>query len=184
MTTMNRNEVKIGSPCSLDWRKMTPAEGGRFCGDCKKVVRDLSSMTEREARALLKREANGELCVRYILDERGRIFFGADAPRRDRGWDVLPSQFLNRARRLAAAALVATALPMATQACMGAAEYQGDQNQDDQDQNPSVAQREDVDAASTPTPPPTTQPASPVVADHEADGGADPDASADASTSD
>ncbi|MDF2694517.1 MAG: hypothetical protein K0S65_2900, partial [Labilithrix sp.] len=33
---MDRNEVKVASPCTLDWKKMTPAEGGRFCGDCKK----------------------------------------------------------------------------------------------------------------------------------------------------
>jgi len=126
---MDHKDVKIGSPCTLDWRKMTPAEGGRFCGDCKKVVRDLSRMTEREARAMLKRASGGEhrgsfsgaappsadaLCVRYVYDNQGRIFFGADAPRRD----VLlsPSSLLQRARRVAAAAAV-VALPFATQAC-------------------------------------------------------------------
>jgi hypothetical protein len=115
---MDRNDVKIGSPCSLDWRKMTPAEGGRFCGDCKKVVRDLSTMTERQARAMLAREGGGELCVRYIYDDKGRIFFGGDAPL------LAPSSLLVRARRVAAAAAV-VALPFATQACEAVTEPLG-----------------------------------------------------------
>lgn len=110
---MNRNEVNVTSPCTLDWKNMTPAEGGRFCGDCKKVVKNFSTMTEKEARALLKNAGNGELCVRFAYDEHGRIFFGKDAPKKD---PLVPASLLVRARRVAAAAAIG-ALPFATQAC-------------------------------------------------------------------
>src|SRR5438067_2349693 len=108
---MNKKDVRITSPCTLDWRTMAPAEKGRFCGDCKKVVRNLSSMTEREARAVLKNEGGGELCVRFVYDAHGRVFFGGDAAKNG----LLPPSFLHRARRIAAAAAVA-AVPFATEA--------------------------------------------------------------------
>lgn len=111
-TRMQRSELTIAAPCTVDWKKMTPADGGRFCGDCKKVVRDFSTMSEREARALLKTARGGELCVRFVFDAHGRVFFGKDAPRKDA---LLPAHLLSRARR--AALVAAAALPLAAQAC-------------------------------------------------------------------
>jgi hypothetical protein len=110
---MDRREIRIGSPCTLDWRAMTPRDGGRFCGDCKKVVRDLSSMTEREAKALLRGPDNASLCVRYVYDAQGRILFGGGT---NRSFDVVPSSLLSKARR-AAVTIAAAALPLAAQAC-------------------------------------------------------------------
>lgn len=140
---MNRQELKVATPCTLDWKKMTPAEGGRFCGDCKKVVRDLSSMTEREARALLKREAGGELCVRFLLDKHGRVFFGGDAPRRSPtlAQQLLPAGLLSRAKRATAVA-AALALPFATGACEAITEPLGitsqEQTADHHDLEPTM----------------------------------------------
>lgn len=104
---MDKREVVIGSPCTLDWRAMTPRDGGRFCGDCKKVVRDLSSMTEREAKALLRGPDTANLCVRYVYDTRGQIMFEQK---------LVSPALLSRARR-AAAVVVTAALPLAVQAC-------------------------------------------------------------------
>jgi hypothetical protein len=42
---MNRTEVPIASPCAADWSTMTLADRGRFCGACRKVVRELKQMT-------------------------------------------------------------------------------------------------------------------------------------------
>lgn len=108
---MNKGEVRFSNPCTLDWKKMTPAEGGRFCGDCKKVVRDLSKMSEDEARALLAKPRNEELCVRFVSDAHGRIIF-----KDMQGVGLLPPSLLTRAKRAAAAA-AAIAAPLATQAC-------------------------------------------------------------------
>lgn len=107
---MDKRDVVIGSPCTLDWRAMTPRDGGRFCGDCKKVVRDLSGMTEGEAKTLLRGPDTSNLCVRYVYDARGRIMFSPQAP------ELVPAGLLSRARR-AAAVVVTAALPLALQAC-------------------------------------------------------------------
>jgi hypothetical protein len=88
---------------------MTRADGGRFCGDCKKVVRDLSSMSEPEARALLGSAPPGELCVRFLYGAHGRVLF-ADRPADER---LIPAALLSRTRRLVAVA----AMPFAVQAC-------------------------------------------------------------------
>ena len=68
---MNRNEVPIASPCNVDWSTMTLADRGRFCGACRKVVRELRHMTEAEARALLASPPTEGLCVRYVHDATG-----------------------------------------------------------------------------------------------------------------
>lgn len=106
--TMNARDVRITSPCTVDWSKMTPADAGRFCGDCKKVVRDLSKMSERQARELLAKERNRDLCVRMLVDRHGNVFFGGDA--------LVSASLLSKAKRAAIAA-AAIAIPLATQAC-------------------------------------------------------------------
>ncbi len=108
---MQKQDVRIETPCHVDWRSMTKMDRGRFCGDCKKVVRDLSSLSEREARTVLERASREDLCVRYLYDKHGRVFF---APAASSG--VLPAGMLHRAKRVALAAAAAAA-PLAMQAC-------------------------------------------------------------------
>jgi hypothetical protein len=107
---MNRTEIPIASPCNADWSTMTLADRGRFCGACRKVVRELRQMTETEARALLASPPTEGLCVRYVHDATGEIVFGRD--------DVVPVAKL--LRRVAVVALAAV-LPVGSMACMGAA---------------------------------------------------------------
>jgi hypothetical protein len=108
---MNKGDVRFSNPCSVDWRTMTPADGGRFCGDCKKVVRDLSKLTEVEARTVLAKSRNEDLCVRFAFDAHGKILF-----KDMQGVGLLPPSLLSRAKRAAVAA-AAIAAPLATQAC-------------------------------------------------------------------
>ena len=109
-------EIGIQTPCHLDWTKMTPADGGRFCGDCKKVVRDLSKMTEREARALVAKERYEGICVRMLVDRDGNVFFGGDK--------LISGSLLSKAKRAAMAA-AAIALPLASSACSAITEPLG-----------------------------------------------------------
>lgn len=117
---MNRDALPIASPCHADFAAMTPVEGlrqkGRFCGDCKKVVHDLSKMTAREARALLAAPKTEGLCVRYLYDQAGEIVF-------QRELGIVPASELSRFARLARGAKIAAvvALPLSLTACMGAA---------------------------------------------------------------
>jgi len=103
---MNKSEAPIATPCGASWEAMTPESGARLCATCDKLVHDLSSMTEPRARRLLASKEN--LCVRYLFDEHGNIWFAGDRP-------PLAARLLNRMKRGAA---VAIAMPL-LQACMG-----------------------------------------------------------------
>lgn len=117
---MDKRNIPVGTPCHLDWRKMTPADGGRFCGDCKKVVRDLSALSEAEATELVRNARNEDLCVRYVYDRFGRVVFR-------KGDGIIPASLLLRGRR-ALLAVAAVATPFALQACnlVGGGELMGD----------------------------------------------------------
>ncbi len=124
---MKRDELPIASPCQADFASMSPVaalrEKGRFCGDCKKVVHDLSKMTAREARSLLAAPKTEGLCVRYLYDAAGEIVF-------QRELGIVPASELSRFARMARGAkiAVAVALPLSLTACMGAAPNRPPQN--------------------------------------------------------
>jgi hypothetical protein len=95
---MRVTEVGIERSCPENWAQMQPGPTSRFCERCTKHVHDLSAMTRAQAREVLSRREQEDLCVRYLRDEQGRI-----ALRRP---DVLPAASLRRARLRPAAALV------------------------------------------------------------------------------
>jgi len=66
------DNIRIATPCSAEWAKMTGDERVRACGDCKKNVYNLSDMTRDEAQALII-EKEGKLCVRYFQRTDGTI---------------------------------------------------------------------------------------------------------------
>ena len=96
---------------------MAPRGSARFCGSCEKLVHDLSALSEPAARALL-RQSSESLCVRYLHDASGEIWFSG-------GQKLVPVPRLTRRKRgLAAAAL--TVVPVLFQACGGADAYGSD----------------------------------------------------------
>lgn len=107
---LTRDDVRIATPCGVDFSRMTRREATRrFCEACRTVVHDLSSMTEAEARTLLDARASEGLCVRYLADDAGRLHFLPD----------VPASLLSRAKRAALAAAM-MAGPLSLTACMGA----------------------------------------------------------------
>jgi hypothetical protein len=156
---MNHAELPISNPCTADWTTMTLADGGRFCGDCKKVVRELAQMTETEARRLLASPPTEGLCVRYVHDATGEIVF-----RRD----VVPTARLARLRHAAVAAMALSLPALAgcaaqqTHACMGAApapEMMGVVTMGE----PPAAPPAPSASATTPVAPPSAPPVAPPV---------------------
>ncbi|MBS2015402.1 MAG: hypothetical protein JST00_21115 [Deltaproteobacteria bacterium] len=71
--------LRIASPCSASWEKMTGDDKVRFCGDCKKHVYNVSAMTHLEAEALLEGDPEGQKCVRFFERADGTILT-ADCP--------------------------------------------------------------------------------------------------------
>jgi hypothetical protein len=66
------DRIDVREPCNESWEQMTGNDQVRFCSHCSKNVVDLSSYTRQRAEKLV-RDSNGNLCVRYQKDERGRV---------------------------------------------------------------------------------------------------------------
>jgi hypothetical protein len=66
------DNVRVASPCNVDWDQMTGNERARFCGQCHLNVYNLSSMTRAEAEHLIV-NTEGRLCVRYFRRKDGSI---------------------------------------------------------------------------------------------------------------
>jgi hypothetical protein len=114
---MKRDEASIATPCGADWRAMTPRGKARLCETCDKLVHDLSGRSEEEARALLGAPRTDGLCIRYLHDADGNIWF--DSAGRDR---LVPPQRLARGTAIAAAVALVAA-PVLIEACGGANPY-------------------------------------------------------------
>jgi hypothetical protein len=115
---MKQGEVSLAFPCGRDFASMSPAEGGRLCAECKTVVHDLSSLSERGARALLASGGASRLCVRYLYDDAGRVRFAGD-PEVSQA-RIVPASRLSPRRRAQAAKLALLAAPLVLfEACGG-----------------------------------------------------------------
>src|SRR6516225_4044473 len=109
---MKRSLVVIRTPCGADWSSMSPRGSARLCASCDKLVHDLSAMSESNARRLLG-ETHDSLCVRYLYDQTGEIWFAEHSSR-------IPSAPALGMRAAAAALALAATAPLLTQACGGA----------------------------------------------------------------
>lgn len=59
--------ISMPEPCHEDWDGMTPAERGRHCAVCDKVVRDFTASSEAEIQQTLAAVPN--LCGRFRADQ-------------------------------------------------------------------------------------------------------------------
>jgi len=115
-------KVPLAFPCGADFASMNPAGArARLCEACDTVVHDLSSLTEKEAEALLGATSQ-RLCVRYLYDATGEVWF-RDQLEAVSARQTIPARALVRSKRAARAVLsaCAIALPVLTEACGGAA---------------------------------------------------------------
>ncbi len=66
------DNIRVATPCSAEWAKMTGDERMRHCSECKKTVYNLSDMMREEAETLIIAK-EGKLCVRYFQRKDGTI---------------------------------------------------------------------------------------------------------------
>jgi hypothetical protein len=64
--------LRIASPCTVSWDAMKGDDCVRHCGACRLNVYNLSSMSRREAEALVRR-SEGRLCVRFFRRADGTV---------------------------------------------------------------------------------------------------------------
>jgi hypothetical protein len=67
---MKSIKITIPEPCHEDWGEMTQQDKGKFCSSCKKVVYDMSVMTDNEIIKLI--EADDKVCGRFKNDQLNR----------------------------------------------------------------------------------------------------------------
>ena len=72
MNTPQLRGLRVASPCAADWAAMPGTDRVRMCADCALHVYNLSELTAREARALI-RQHDGRLCVRLYRRADGTV---------------------------------------------------------------------------------------------------------------
>lgn len=66
------SDLRIASPCTVDWESMTGTDQVRHCDQCNLNVYNLSDMTTQEAQALIAR-TEGRLCARMLRRDDGTV---------------------------------------------------------------------------------------------------------------
>jgi len=65
-------DIRIASPCSAKWERMTGNDQVRHCAECNRDVYNLSAMTEREAEQLIATHTR-RLCARFYQRADGTV---------------------------------------------------------------------------------------------------------------
>src|SRR6187551_1138635 len=58
--------IQIKTPCDANWQEMTPAESGKYCGACEKVVVDFSKMNDVQIKQYFTQYATQKTCGRFL----------------------------------------------------------------------------------------------------------------------
>lgn len=90
------DKLRVASPCSIGWERMTGDDRRRFCNLCNLNVYNISEMTSEEVRALIGK-SEGRVCGRLYKRADGTVLT-KDCPV---GWGA----YQKRAARFAGAAL-------------------------------------------------------------------------------
>jgi len=72
------DQLKIASPCGMDWNEMQGDDRSRFCDSCQKHVYNFAAMTTEEGLALIEAK-EGKVCGRLTRRYDGTILT-ADCP--------------------------------------------------------------------------------------------------------
>lgn len=69
-----RLRIHIPEPCHEDWNAMTPADKGRHCASCNKVVMDFTAMSDAQIIAYFQ-SAKENTCGRFYNHQLNRDFY-------------------------------------------------------------------------------------------------------------
>lgn len=71
---INLEQLKIASPCTMDWAQMKGDDRVRHCGACKLNVYNIAGLSRVEAEALVGRHMKGErVCMRLLRRKDGTL---------------------------------------------------------------------------------------------------------------
>jgi hypothetical protein len=100
MSYFTVDELRVASPCSIEWSAMSGDDHARMCGVCDKHVYNLSILSREEGNQLI-REKEGKLCVRYYRRFDGTVLT-ADCPT---GLRMVKRQYIWARAKFVAAAI-------------------------------------------------------------------------------
>jgi hypothetical protein len=66
-------DLRVASPCTVDWDSMQGDAQVRHCQQCDLDVYNLSAMTRAEAEAFVREREGGEVCVRLYQRRDGTV---------------------------------------------------------------------------------------------------------------
>ena len=78
-------QLSVSKPCHENWDDMRPADKGRYCGSCSKIVVDFSVMSDQEVLNYLGNPGAG-LCGRFAPDQLERDFALVSPVQKKKGW--------------------------------------------------------------------------------------------------
>ncbi len=74
MSRLKLDQIRIASPCHVDWNLMTGDDRTRFCKSCQLSVHNVEGLTQMEAENLLLQSAGGKtVCLRLRRRADGTI---------------------------------------------------------------------------------------------------------------
>lgn len=68
-TYQSHRKIHIPEPCHEDWNQMTPADKGKFCDACCKVVVDFTAKSPLEIQQILKDQSGQKMCGHFRSDQ-------------------------------------------------------------------------------------------------------------------
>ncbi|MCA9279781.1 MAG: hypothetical protein H6815_09365 [Phycisphaeraceae bacterium] len=66
-------DIRIASPCPMNWDEMVGDDRTRFCEMCKLHVHNISGMTRDEATQLIRNAEGDRLCIRMYKRADGTV---------------------------------------------------------------------------------------------------------------
>lgn len=70
---INLSNLRVASPCPVDWEKMVGDERMRHCSKCNLNVYNLSAMTEQQVQELIASSRGKRLCTRFYRRADGTV---------------------------------------------------------------------------------------------------------------
>lgn len=150
------DNLRVASPCTVDWEQMSGDDRVRACAQCQKKVYNLSELTREEAEALIVR-THGDLCGRYYQRKDGTVLLkdcevGVARNRKRKAIAVGAAAFLGGFGALLALAHRHQATPVAAPCALGEVAAASDGPSDGPSEVPI-----DVDLADPVEPPPVLE---------------------------
>jgi CarboxypepD_reg-like domain len=86
-------KISIERPCAENWEQMLPAEQGRHCAACERLIIDFSVKTDQEILEYIK-QTNGKLCGRFNNEQLERNLIQETKGRKIGLWEKVAASLL------------------------------------------------------------------------------------------